>query len=138
MAEPVLVQIEVVQPLGYSMAALRADVRPLRACFEDLALTVRVQLQAQGIADPTLHALLDLRYADEPEVFTVPLPLEIENGAICLADPLPLDAQALRQALDTFSAAYAARFGHTQNDAPVQVVFLRVVGRGSNTTNASH
>ena len=138
MAEPELVQVEMLQPLGYSVATLQADVRPLRACFEDLALEVRRTLRAKGIAEPTLTALLDLRYADESDEVTVPLPLEIENGAICLADPLPLDAQALRQALNAFFAAYAERFGHAQHPAPVQAVALRVVGRGTVPTIDSH
>lgn len=130
MTESEFIQIEVAYPFHHAVSALRADVRPLRARFEDLALEVRTALQTKGVIAPVLEARLDLRYADQPDALTVRLPLEIENGAICLADPLPLDAQALRQAIDLFLATYAQRFGNGQQDTPLQAVLLRVVGRG--------
>lgn len=129
MTKPEQMQVEMTQPLGCTVAALCADVRPLRAMFEELALAVRHRLQSQGVTDPALAVTIDLRYPDQAQVLTIELPLEVENGAICLADPLPLDAQALRQALESFAVLYAERFG-SHRQGPLQAVRLRVTGCG--------
>lgn len=128
MTEAQVIQTEVAQALAYRADELRADARPLRAVFEDLALAVRTTLQSKGGADPVLTAALDLQYANENPAITVPLPLEIENAAVCLADPLPLDNQALRQALSAFQTIYTERYGDVDSDTAVQVVMLRVYG----------
>lgn len=128
MTEAQVIQTEVAQALAYRADELRADARPLRAVFEDLALAVRTTLQSKGVADPVLTAALDLQYANENPAITVPLPLEIENAAVCLADPLPLDNQALRQALGAFQTIYTERYGDVDGDTAVHVVMLRVYG----------
>jgi N-methylhydantoinase A/oxoprolinase/acetone carboxylase beta subunit len=132
MAEVNRMQVEEVQPLLHTAEELSADARPLRALFEDLALVVRERLQQQGVTEPVLDAALDLQYVGRAPVLTVPFPLEIESAAVCLADPLPLDAQAVRQAVDAFHLAYAERYGHALRNEVVQVVMLRVRGRDPN------
>lgn len=129
MAASTLVEMAVAQPLAYRVDALLKDVRPLRAQFEDVALALRTALRLQGITAPLLAVALDLRYVGHAEAQTVPFPLEIENAAVCLSDPLPLDGQALRQAVATFEAVHpvGAAVG---SDVPIEVVMLRVRGYG--------
>lgn len=129
MVASTLVEMAVAQPLSYRVDALLNDVRPLRAQFEDAALALRTALRLQGIPEPLLEAALDLRYVGHAEAQTVPFPLEIENAAVCLSDPLPLDGQALRQAVVTFREARSVDAAVTP-DAPIEVVMLRVRGYG--------
>lgn len=117
---------EVTQPLAYAVDELRADVRPLRAQVEDLILALRSELLAQGIADPVLTAALDLGYVGEGIALTVPFPIEIEDAAVCSADPLPLDSQALREAVAAFHHAYAAQHAAALPNQRVQIVSLRI------------
>lgn len=131
MAEGTIVQMELSQPLSYTADVLRADARPLRALFEDMALDVRSSLQSKGVTEPVLEAALDFQYAGQDTILSVPFPLEIESAAVCLADPLPLDAQALRQSVEAFYVAYAERHGYAARDEPLHVVMLRVRGRES-------
>lgn len=134
MAASTLVEMAVEQPLAYRVDALLNDVRPLRAQFEDAALALRTALLQQGVTDPLLEAALDLRYVGQTEPMTVPFPLEIENAAVCLSDPLPLDGQALRQAVATFRDAYSLRA--VVPDVPIEVVRLRVRGQGFPIVNS--
>lgn len=130
MVASTMVELAVEQPLAYRVDALLKDVRPLRAQFEEVALALRSALRLQGITEPLLEAALDLRYVGHTEPLTVPFPLEIENAAVCLSDPLPLDGQALRQAVATFRDAYSLRAGAVVPSVPVEVVLLRVCGYG--------
>lgn len=125
--------VEVTQPLSYGVTELRADVRPLRAAFEMLALTVRNEWLNQGMAEPALEAALDLRYEGQENVVTVPFLLEVEDAGVCLADPRPLDAQALRTAVTQFQGAYAAQYGDASPHGVVQVVMLRVRAQSAQT-----
>ncbi|MCE7979818.1 MAG: hypothetical protein DYG89_01385 [Caldilinea sp. CFX5] len=127
---------EVTQPLSYSLDELRADVRPLRGQVEELILALRTKLLAQGLADPVLTAALDLCYTGEATTLTVPFPIEIEDAAVCAADPRPLDNQALREAVSAFHAAYTAQHGVAWPKQQVQVVRLRIraeAGEGSDS-----
>jgi len=121
---------EITQPLSYRLDELRADVRPLRGQVEEVVLALRSALLAQGIAHPVLTAALDLCYEGEAVVLTVPFPIEIEDAAVCAADPLPLDRQALHEAVAAFHHAYAAQHGtvssaRVSSNQKVQVVQLR-------------
>lgn len=122
---------EITQPLSYRLDELWADVRPLRGQVEELVLALRSALLAQGITHPVLTAALDLCYEGEAVALTIPFPVEIEDAAVCSADPLPLDRQALREAVAAFHHAYAAQQGTVSSDQvspnqKVQVVRLRI------------
>ena len=130
MAASTMVELALEPPLTYRVDVLLSDVRPLRAQFEEAALALRTALLRQGIPEPFLEAALDLRYVGDMEPLTVPFPLEIENAAVCLSDPLPLDGQALRQAVATFREVYRLRVGAVVPDVPIEVVQLRVRGHG--------
>lgn len=116
--------LEVTQSFSYGVDELRADVRPLRAQVEELVLALRNELLVQGIAEPVLTAALALCYAGQDTILTVPFPIEIEDAAVCSADPRPLDNQALREAVAAFYAAYAATYGVTPPNQQVQIVRL--------------
>lgn len=107
--------------------ALLADVRPLRAIFEDLLLPVRFAQPAAGVANPAITAALVLRYQGHADELTVPIALDAESGAVCVSDPLPLDRAALQDALAAFHAAHAARYGYALPDEEVEVVTLHVI-----------
>jgi len=118
--------LEVTQPFSYGVDELRTDVRPLRAQVEALVLSLRTVLLDQGMSDPVLTAALDLCYAGQNTPLTVPFPIEIEDAAVCSADPRPLDSQALREAVATFHVVYAAQHGVSPPNQPVKVVNLRI------------
>lgn len=120
------VQVEVTAPVAYRVDELRADVRPLRALFETLALTLRHDFLNQGITAPLLEVALDLRYEGQDPIVTVPFLLDAEDAGVCLADPRPLDAQALREAVAQFQVAYTTEYGNISDPGPMQVVMLRV------------
>jgi N-methylhydantoinase A len=67
-----------------------------------------------------------MRYQGQSYELTIPFTPEIENAALCLADPLPLDRMALQEAVDAFHAAHEQRYGYAMRDETVQVVTLRV------------
>lgn len=117
---------EITQPLSYDLDELRIDVRPLRAQVEELVLALRNKVLAHGIAEPVLTAALDLCYVGEATTLTVPFPIDIEDAAVCAADPLPLDGQALREAAAAFRQAYVAQHGAALPVQQVQVVRLRI------------
>lgn len=130
MTESTMIQMTLAQPLSYRVDALLNDVRPLRAQFEDLALALRAALTEQNVTAPTLEATLELRYVGDTERLTVPFPIESEDAAVCLSDPLPLDGQALRQAVAAFRHARGARIGAPLLDTPIELLQLRVRGYG--------
>lgn len=111
---------------------LLLNIRVLRAGFEELALQVRNTLQTKGIPAVQVEAELDLRYQGDDTQLTVRFPLEAESAEVCLADPLPLDQQALRWAHKEFQRAYTETCGPLQqgglHDRDVEVVRLRVRG----------
>ncbi|MBX3015591.1 MAG: hypothetical protein KF832_28980 [Caldilineaceae bacterium] len=118
--------IEIAQAWSYPVAALLVDARPLRALFEELAFAVRANWPEQGSYEPQLTVTIDLQAANQSTATTVVLPLESESAGVCAADPLPLDAQALRQALALFQAAQPASW---VADSPIHVVCLCVKSR---------
>jgi N-methylhydantoinase A len=61
----------------------------------------------------------DLRYVGQGYELKVPIP----DG--------PVDDAAMAQVLDAFHAAHAAEYGHAFPQNPVEVVNLRVIGRGA-------
>lgn len=117
---------EGIQSLSYDLDDLRADVRPLRRQVEELVLALCNKLLVQGIAAPLLTAALDLCYTGQETTLTVPFPIEMEDAAVCAADPLPLDRQALREAVAAFHQAYATQHGAALPNQQVQVVRLRI------------
>lgn len=117
---------EVTQPLSYELDDLRIDVRPLRGEVEELVLALRNKLLVQGITEPVLTVALDLCYAGQKTTLTVPFPIEIEDAAVCSADPRPLDSQALREAVAAFHHAYTAQYDGALPNQQVYVVRLRI------------
>ncbi len=105
---------------------LLADVRPLRAIFEDLVLQVRFAQPAAGMANAAVTAALVLRYQGHNDELTVPIDLDAESGAVCISDPLPLDRAALQEALAAFYVAHTAQYGYALNDEAVEVLSLHV------------
>lgn len=130
MAESTLVEMALEQPLLYQVETLLSDVRPLRGHFEDLVLELRTAFLQQGVQAPLLEAALDLQAAGDTQPLTVPFPLELENAAVCLSDPLPLDSQALRQAVAAFRARKGLDAVSVASDRSITVVRLRVRGYG--------
>lgn len=130
MTESTMIQMTMAQPLAYRVDELLNDIRPLRAAFEDLALALRAALAEQGVTAPILEATLDLRYIGDAERLTVPFPIDSEDAAVCLSDPLPLDGQALRQAVATFRHAHSVHTASRTPDVPMELLLLRVRGFG--------
>lgn len=117
------------QPVAQPASALLADVRPLRARFEELVLSIRLAQAAAGASAPIISAALTMRYAGQVQEVTVPLALDAESGAVCLSDPLPLDRAALQHALTAFHAAAAAPTGGVGANTAVEILMLHVYGR---------
>lgn len=117
------------QPVAQPASALFADVRPLRALFEELVLSIRLARAEAGAPAPVISAALTMRYAGHVQEVTVPLDLDAESGAVCLSDPLPLDRAALQDAIATFQAAAATPAGGAGADREIEVVMLHVYSR---------
>lgn len=98
----------------FNLARINAD---LAAMQDDLA----GRFAADRIApDAVSYARIgDLRYVGQGYELKVPIP----DG--------PVDDGALAQVLDAFHAAHAAEYGHAFPQNPVEVVNLRVIGRGA-------
>lgn len=133
MTESTMIQMTQEQSLSYRVDLLLHDVRPLRGEFEELALRLRAALAAQKVTAPVLEATLELRYVGDVERLTVPFPLESEDAAVCLSDPLPLDGQALRHAVAAFRHAHRTRTGALLLDTPIELLRLCVRGYGQAT-----
>jgi N-methylhydantoinase A len=98
-------------------AELQRDLTPLLTRYQPLAERVQRVLQAEGIATPELTAALDLRYRGQSYELTVPL-------------ALPPSPSALDEAIAEFHRLHEARYGYAMREEAVQVVTLRVRGRG--------
>lgn len=98
----------------FNLARINAD---LAAMQDDLAK----RFAADRIApDAVSYARIgDLRYVGQGYELKVPIP----DG--------PVDDGAMAQVLDAFHAAHAAEYGHAFPQNPVEVVNLRVIGRGA-------
>ena len=101
---------------GGTVDALLADPAPLRHSADGLADQVRAVLERERSADPTLEALLDLRYAGQSYELEIPL-------------ALPVSTLPLQRALATFHEHHERRYGYAMEDRPVEAVTLRVRGR---------
>jgi N-methylhydantoinase A len=96
------------------LARINAD---LAAMQDDLAARfVADQIPAK---DVTYARIGDLRYVGQGYELKVPIP----DG--------PLDAGAMDGVLASFHAAHASEYGHAFPANPVEVVNLRVIGRGA-------
>ena len=89
------------------------------------ALEERVKsvLAAEGVRAPHLEASLDLRYRGQSYELSVPLSMESP-------DPTPA-AASVRQAVEKFHAAHAARYGFAMPAETVEIVTVRLRGTGS-------
>ena len=98
----------------FNLARINAD---LGAMQHDLA----GRFAADRIAreDVSYKKIGDLRYVGQGYELKVPIP----EG--------PVDDAAMVQVLDAFHAAHAAEYGHAFPQNPVEVVNLRVIGRGA-------
>lgn len=98
-------------------AALCADIAPLRQTYAGLAERVLAVLRADGVADPALTAALDMRYRGQSYELTVPM-------------DTPLTEDSLNRALAHFHRAHEQRYGYALPEGKVEVVTLRIRGRG--------
>lgn len=83
----------------------------------ELQARVRAVLTHEGVTMPVLDALVDLRYRGQSYELSVPL-------------ALPVTGATIRAAVEAFHAAHAQRYGYAMPDEPVEMVTVRVVGRG--------
>lgn len=119
------------QTIAQPANALLADVRPLRAHFEELVLSIRLAQAAAGAQALAISAALTMRAAGHPQEVTVPIALDAESGAVCISDPLPLDRAALQDALAAFHTAVAPTMGNADSAGDVEVITLHVYSHDS-------
>lgn len=98
------------------MRPVQGDLHDLAALFEELEARATADLTAEGVdaADLRLVRTLDTRYAGQSYELSVP--------------SAPLDAAAIAA---QFHAAHHRRYGYASEDAPVEVVNLRLRASGS-------
>lgn len=99
------------------LGLLAAAPDELRAHVDPLTNRVQEVLAAEGIADPSIDAALDLRYRGQSYELTVPL-------------DLPVSRSALQRAAADFHAQHARRYGYAMENETVEAVTLRVRGSG--------
>ncbi len=83
----------------------------------ELQARVTATLAGEGFPAPRIDAALDLRYLGQSYELTVPL-------------ALPPDGAAIAGAVTAFHANHAQRYGYAMPDEPVEIVTVRVAGRG--------
>ena len=100
-------------------AASAAVAAPHRtaALVTDLQARVSAALAREGFPSPQISAQLDLRYQGQSYELTVPLALPVEGAAVAAA-------------VAAFHASHAQRYGYAMPDEPVEIVTVRVTGRG--------
>ena len=98
----------------FDLGRITADLALMQA-----ELAARFAVDHIPRADVTYARIGDLRYVGQGYELKVPLP----DG--------PLDAGALDLVLTAFHAAHAAEYGHAFPQNPVEIVNLRVIGRGA-------
>ena len=99
----------------------RFDLTRINADLATMQTDLAARFAADHIAagDVTYSRLGDLRYVGQGYELKVPIP------------PGTLDDAAMAQVLQAFHAAHAAEYGHAFPANPVEVVNLRVTGRGA-------
>lgn len=98
----------------FDLGRINADLALMQ---DDLA--ARFRADNIPAADVTYARIGDLRYVGQGYELKVPIP----DG--------PLDTFAMDGVLQAFHAAHAAEYGHAFSANPVEVVNLRVIGRGA-------
>ena len=98
----------------FDLVRINADLATMQA---DLA--ARFAADSIPTADVSYERVGDLRYVGQGYELKVPI------------QPGPLDAAAMTAVLQAFHAAHAAEYGHAFPANPVEVVNLRVTGRGA-------
>ena len=109
------------QALLIEAESLAAHPAPLQERMAALEERVKTVLAAEGVSAPALEASLDIRYRGQSYELTVPLALT------SLAPPA---TAAVRQAVDAFHAAHAARYGYAMRTETVEIVTVRLRGTG--------
>lgn len=96
------------------------DLTALNAAFEALLAQARERLAAAGFgpAERVLELYIDLQYAGQNGYLTVPVP------------GWPVSPRALRAAGEAFAVEHERTYGYRSDEEPLQLVALRVVGRG--------
>lgn len=99
---------------AFDLARINADLAAMQA---DLA--ARFAADTIPAADVSFGRMGDLRYVGQGYELKVPIP------------PGDLDAGAMAAVLQAFHAAHEAEYGHAFPANPIEVVNLRVIGRGA-------
>ncbi len=105
------------QTLLIEAEKLAARPSPLQEKIAALAERVQTVLTAEGISAPALEASLDIRYRGQSYELSVPL-------------AHPATSAAVRQSIEAFHAAHAARYGYAMRDETVEIVTVRLRGAG--------
>lgn len=104
---------EASQALLADAAALSSDPTPLAAAIAALNARTQNALARETVADLVVTAALDLRYRGQSYELTVPL-------------PLPVTSAAVTDAVTTFHATHAQRYGYAMLQEPVEAVTVRL------------
>ncbi len=110
------------QALLAEAESLAARPAPLLQKMAALEERVKSVLAAEGVRAPHLEASLDLRYRGQSYELSVPLSMESP-------EPTPA-AASVRQAVEKFHAAHAARYGFAMPAETVEIVTVRLRGIG--------
>ena len=120
------------QALLIGADSLAAQPVVLQEKIAALAERVQTVLAAEGVSAPALEASLDIRYRGQSYELSVPLALPPPMAEQSNLPPTPAQASAaVRQAIEAFHAAHAARYGYAMRAETVEVVTVRLRGTGS-------
>jgi N-methylhydantoinase A len=107
------VMSEASQALLADATALIDDPASLATAIAALSAKAQTVLAREAVADVTVTASLDLRYRGQSYELTVPL-------------PLPVAPAAVADAVTTFHAAHAQRYGYAMPQERVEAVTVRL------------
>ena len=110
------------QALLTEAESLAEHAAPLLEKIGALEERVKTVLAAEGVSAPLLTASLDLRYRGQSYELSVPLTMESPEP--------PAASASVRQAVEEFHAAHAARYGYAMPAETVEIVTVRLRGIG--------
>lgn len=99
------------------------EPRGISNLVQDLVDQVQTVLAPEELPAVSVSLQADMRYVGQSYELSIPL-------------ALPVSAAGLRSAAISFHAAHTQRYGHANPEAPVDIVSLRVTGRGRHATPA--
>jgi N-methylhydantoinase A len=106
-----------------TLPARSASEELLGAAYRDLEAQAQRALAAEGVTEPAVSRFADVRYAGQAYELTLPVAAGAPDLALIAAD---------------FNAEHHRTYGHASNDAPIDVVNVKLTARAAGNGDAPY